>query len=204
MIDNARISEYNKRLKEVKEKSSKLRSDIEYSERELKSICDELTNTLGYEVNMSNIQEVCEKVSAEIERTLEAGEEILNRITGEQADSAKMAPAPTPTTGVGMGVGTSGVASGMPGATMGNPVVAPQTRTAPLGQSPAQGSFGQGQATQPARPQGIFNSVPASTGAPMNLGVGIGVGMGETDEPEVRIGTEESEGMNSFFKNLGI
>lgn len=93
-MDIARINEYNAKLKAAKEQSSKLKSEIEYSTRELNRLCAELSQSLGEEVNINNIEEVYKRETEKIEKTLQVGEEILGRITGNPVNSAPVSQAP--------------------------------------------------------------------------------------------------------------
>lgn len=84
-IDMERIRRYNAELKGYKEKSSKLTTELEISQRELKRICDELTEMLGTQVTPENIQAVYQQLTERIESTLASGEEILARIKADEA-----------------------------------------------------------------------------------------------------------------------
>lgn len=77
-----RVKQYNAQLKMAKEQSSKLRTEIEYSNRELNKLCEELSTELGTQVTPDNIQQVYEAEMAKLERNLQTGEEILARIYG--------------------------------------------------------------------------------------------------------------------------
>lgn len=83
-----RVKQYNAQLKMAKEQSSKLRTEIEYSNRELNKLCEELSTELGTQVTPENIQQVYEAEMAKLERNLQTGEEILARIYGNSGVGA--------------------------------------------------------------------------------------------------------------------
>ena len=110
MVDVQRVKKYNDALKNAKDNSNKIATEISYAKRELERLCTELSAELGETVTVDNVAEIYKRESEKIERTLSMGEEILARvITG----SGEVAPS---SVGVQNGVGVTPAA---------NPVSAP-------------------------------------------------------------------------------
>lgn len=84
-INIEQVRAYNASLREYKEKSSKLRAEIEFNQKELDKQCSELSASLGIQVTPDNIQQILEERVAKIKNTMEVGTEILNRIKNEEA-----------------------------------------------------------------------------------------------------------------------
>ena len=84
-INIEEIKKYNASLREYKEKSSKIRAEIEFNQQELARQCSELTKALGVEVTPDNVVAILEDRVAKINNTMAVGNEILNRIKAEEA-----------------------------------------------------------------------------------------------------------------------
>lgn len=84
------VKKYNASLREYKEKSSQLRAELEFSEKELIRQCAELTAELGIQVTPENIKTILSERISKINNTMEVGNEILNRIKAEEAGVASM------------------------------------------------------------------------------------------------------------------
>lgn len=80
------IKEYNDRLREYKEKSSKIKAEIEFNTAELSRLCEELSVELGIEVTMDNLEEIYNDRVDKINNTLKVGKEILERIREEEEE----------------------------------------------------------------------------------------------------------------------
>ena len=78
------IKQYNASLKEYKEKSSKLRAEIEFNQKELTRQCSELSAELGIEVTPDNIQQILQDHINKINNTVSVGTEIIERIRAEE------------------------------------------------------------------------------------------------------------------------
>ena len=116
------VKKYNASLREYKDKSAKLRAEIDFSKAELERQCKELTAELGIEVTPDNVQEVLEERVKKIQNTMSVGNEILERIKMEEARSS------TASTNSGMGAIPSDLTpTQMPGFV---PGVAPTTPVA--------------------------------------------------------------------------
>lgn len=122
------VKQYNASLREYKEKSAKLRAELEFNEQELNRQCAELSKELGREVTPDNIEEIMAERTVKIQNTIEIGTEILNRIKAEEAGAAGTAPQAAPQTAQPL-VGTLPMMSGVPSAPVAT--AAPAAPTAP-------------------------------------------------------------------------
>lgn len=83
-LDVQRIKEYNRQLRECKDKSSKITAEMEFNNSEIQRLCVELSNQLGIEVTPDNVVSIYKEREAKLENTLSTGEEILRRIKEEE------------------------------------------------------------------------------------------------------------------------
>jgi len=79
------VKKYNASLREYKEKSAKLRAEIDFSKAELARQCKELSAELGFEVTPDNVKDILEERVKKIQNTMSVGTEILKRIKMEEA-----------------------------------------------------------------------------------------------------------------------
>ena len=84
-VDIQRVRNFNNELKGYKEKASKNEAEIEFNNREIKRICEELTVEMGMDVNPDNIADISKARMEKIINTLTAGEAIIERIRQEEA-----------------------------------------------------------------------------------------------------------------------
>lgn len=84
-INIEQIKQYNASLREYKDKSNKLRAELEFNEQELNRQCLELSKELGITVTPDNVKEILEERLAKINNTLSVGTEILERVKAEEA-----------------------------------------------------------------------------------------------------------------------
>ena len=103
MVDLQRVKKYNDALKNAKDNSNKIATEISYAKRELEKLCAELSAELGETVTVENVAEIYKRESEKIERTLSMGEEILARIVSGNGD---VTPAPAINTGMGVSAPT--------------------------------------------------------------------------------------------------
>lgn len=131
------VRKYNASLREYKDKSAKLRAEIEFNQQELVRQCKELSTELGIEVTPENVQEILEQRISKIQSTMAVGTDILNRIKAEEMRGASTQPGAVNQTievtasnmaapGVGVGVGAAPPVPGVP--------TAPSAPSAPSGQ----------------------------------------------------------------------
>lgn len=84
-LDLARIREYNKELREAKQKSADAVAQINMNKKELDRLCQELSAELNTLVNADNIEKIYEVCVSKIKSELATGEEILRRIKNEDS-----------------------------------------------------------------------------------------------------------------------
>ncbi len=87
-VDVARVRQYNARLATNKEKTAQLRAEVNMTNNEIAQLCAELSKELGREITPENAMAEYEQYIAQLESTLTAGEQILDRVenTGSNAD----------------------------------------------------------------------------------------------------------------------
>ena len=78
------IKKYNDSLREYKDKATKLRAELEFSQKELERQCNELSAELGMRVTPENVSEILEERIKKINNTLSIGTEILERVKAEE------------------------------------------------------------------------------------------------------------------------
>lgn len=85
-VDVARVRQYNARLATNKEKTAQLRAEVNMTNNEIAQLCAELSKELGREITPENAMDEYEQYIAQLESTLTAGEQILDRVenTGNQ------------------------------------------------------------------------------------------------------------------------
>ena len=164
-VDVQRVKTFNDELKRYVEKANKNAAEIEFNNREIKRICDELTTELGIEVTPENIATIAEERIAKIENTLQAGEAIIERIRQEEE-----AEASNEALGANTMV-TDTNAGGHPNATP----QAQQVYQQPVQQVQNQQGYQIDQFNQPVQqaPQGVTQGVPQAM--PQMQGVQQGV-----------------------------
>lgn len=90
-VDINKVKEYNAALNQYREQGTKLRAEISVNEKELASICEQLSAELGITVNADNLEQIYDAKVAEIENTLKTGIEIMQRIQQEAGQSTGQA-----------------------------------------------------------------------------------------------------------------
>lgn len=96
MIANVNIEEvkkFNGALKQYKDRAVQVNTEIEFLNKEVQALCAELSAELGIEVNMSNIEQICEEQAAKINAALESGSVVLSKIASEEANVSAQATA---------------------------------------------------------------------------------------------------------------
>ena len=136
-VNIEQVKEYNKSLKEYRDKAAKVQAGIEYSEKELARICAELTSALGVTVTPENIEQVRDEYITRINSVLATGTDIINRIRSEEAMIKEVTNNPvtsaTPVNSVGAGVVTPQAPVGAPQAPVGAPQAPVGAPQAPVG-----------------------------------------------------------------------
>ncbi len=83
MIDVERIKKFNAGYKEAQQKAATIKAELDMNNREIDRLCAELSNDLGVSVTRENVAEIYKSNVDEINKKLELGESILNRINNE-------------------------------------------------------------------------------------------------------------------------
>lgn len=99
-INLEQIRVYNNTLKQYKDKAASLKAEMEYTNKELDSLCAELTTELGVQVTRDNINQIYEDQINKINSTLNAGTAVLTKIASEEqggvTTQSNVVPQPVP------------------------------------------------------------------------------------------------------------
>lgn len=94
-IDLNQVRQYNASLKQYKDKAASLKAEIDYTNKEIDTLCSELSAELGISVTRDNIQQVYEDQVSKINSTLQSGNAVLSKIASEE-QTAQAQTAQTP------------------------------------------------------------------------------------------------------------
>ena len=83
-IDINQVKQYNTSLKQYRDKAANINAQIEFTQKELNTICKELSVELGIEVNESNIEQIYNEQVEKINATLKSGNTVLAKIAEEE------------------------------------------------------------------------------------------------------------------------
>jgi len=83
-IDMNQIRQYNQSLKQYREKGAQINAQIQFTKKEIDTICKELSAELGVEVNESNLEQIYTEQIEKINATLNAGNAVLQKIAREE------------------------------------------------------------------------------------------------------------------------
>lgn len=83
-IDLNQVRQYNASLKQYKDKAASLKAEIDYTNKEIDTLCSELSAELGINVTRDNIQQVYEDQVSKINSTLQSGNAVLSKIASEE------------------------------------------------------------------------------------------------------------------------
>ena len=98
-IDLNQVRQYNASLKQYKDKAASLKAEIDYTNKEIDTLCSELSAELGISVTRDNIQQVYEDQVSKINSTLQSGNAVLSKIASEeQTAQAQTVQTPVQTT----------------------------------------------------------------------------------------------------------
>lgn len=87
------IKSYNASLKQYKDRAASLKAEIEYTNKELDTLCAELTAELGKQVTRDNIEQVYNEQISMINSTLQSGKAVLSKIAAEENNSGAVGQA---------------------------------------------------------------------------------------------------------------
>ena len=83
-VDINQVKQYNTSLKQYRDKAANINAQIEFTQKELNTICGELSAELGIEVNESNIEQIYAEQVEKINATLKSGNTVLAKIAEEE------------------------------------------------------------------------------------------------------------------------
>lgn len=89
-VDINQIKEYNASLKQYRSKAASLTAEIEYTNKELDSLCAELTAELGVQVTRDNVESIYNEQVEKINTTLQSGNAVLSKIMSEENKGASV------------------------------------------------------------------------------------------------------------------
>lgn len=84
------VRKYNTSLKQYKDKAFKLNAEIEYTSKTIDTLCKELSNELGIEVNRDNLERIYAEQVEKIESALRSGNAVLSKIAQEEVRVQQM------------------------------------------------------------------------------------------------------------------
>lgn len=95
------VKKYNAALKQYKDQAAALKAEIEYTNRELDTLCSELTTELGVQVTRDNVEQIYNDQVTKINSTLQSGNAVLAKIQSEEAAASQpqastSSPSPSP------------------------------------------------------------------------------------------------------------
>jgi hypothetical protein len=93
------VKKYNAALKQYKDQAAALKAEIEYTNRELDTLCSELTTELGVQVTRDNVEQIYNDQVTKINSTLQSGNAVLAKIQSEEAAASQpqaSTPSPSP------------------------------------------------------------------------------------------------------------
>lgn len=92
MASLAEIREYNKQVQQYQKKAAELKASIDYKQKELDSLCAEISSMSGQTVTPDNLEEYAAEVERRFEQTLATGKEVLARAKAEEERVKVAAP----------------------------------------------------------------------------------------------------------------
>ena len=90
-INLEEVKQYNSTLKQYRDMAASLNAEIEYTNKELESLCAELTKELGKQVTKDNIEQIYNEQIQSIQSTLQSGKAVLNKIASEEQNNQSVA-----------------------------------------------------------------------------------------------------------------
>lgn len=83
-VDINQVKQYNASLKQYRDQAARLKAEIEYTNKELDSLCDELSKDLGIQVTRDNVEQIYKEQVEKINSTLNSGNAVLAKIAEEK------------------------------------------------------------------------------------------------------------------------
>ncbi len=78
------IKKYNASLKQCRDRAASLNAEIEYTNKEIDNLCNELSAELGVTVTRDNIEQIYNEQVEKINSTLQSGNAVLSKIANEE------------------------------------------------------------------------------------------------------------------------
>lgn len=167
------VRKYNESLKQYRDKASQLKAEIDYNNKEIDTLCAELTTELGIQVTRENIEQVYAEQVNKINSTLQSGNAVLSKIASEESSASGNTAMPVQNT-----VSEQVVSQPVPQPAV-QPVPQPAVQPAvqPVAQ-PAEGVVGIGNTPvtggmsgveQQAVAGSVFGNQPQASGMPTDL-----------------------------------
>ena len=173
MIANVNIEEvkkFNGALKQYKDRAVQINTEIEFLNKEVQTLCAELSTELGIEVNINNIEQICKEQADKINAALESGKVVLSKIASEEANAGARAEV----------VGTRDVVQTAPVAPVQTPVAQVQTPVAQVNETVAQVKTPVAQVQTPvAQVQKLVQQVNETVAPVFNNNAGVNFGVSE-------------------------
>lgn len=89
MVDEARVLEFNKKVKGYKEQFQRLSMQKDVKEENLKRSLEEASKALGVEVTEDNVEQILKEYTEKVNSQMENGEAIFNRINGQNEQNVQ-------------------------------------------------------------------------------------------------------------------
>lgn len=82
------IKKYNSSLKQCRDRAASLKAEIEYTNKEIDTICNELSAELGITVTRDNIEQIYNEQLEKINSALQSGNAVLAKIASEESSNS--------------------------------------------------------------------------------------------------------------------
>lgn len=82
------IKQYNSSLKQCRDRAASLKAEIEYTNKEIDTICNELSAELGITVTRDNIEQIYNEQLEKINSALQSGNAVLAKIASEESSGS--------------------------------------------------------------------------------------------------------------------
>ena len=82
------IKKYNASLKQCRDRAASLNAEIEYTNKEIDNLCNELSAELGITVTRDNVEQIYNEQLEKINSTLQSGNAVLSKIANEESGEA--------------------------------------------------------------------------------------------------------------------
>ena len=163
------VRKYNESLKQYRDKASQLKAEIDYNNKEIDTLCAELTTELGMQVTRENVVQVYNEQVNKINSTLQSGNAVLSKIASEESSASGNTAMPVQNAVSEQAVGQS-VAQSVPQPAVQpapQPVMQPAEGVVGIGNTQVTG--GMSGVEQQAVAGSVFGNQPQASGMPTDL-----------------------------------